>query len=72
MSNKITYHATKVAVDALTITLAAELADKGITVNTINPGLTDTGWIKNNLREKLIKRFPMGRLGQSEDTAKIC
>jgi NAD(P)-dependent dehydrogenase (short-subunit alcohol dehydrogenase family) len=36
------YAATKVAVEVLANTLAQELGSKGITVNTIHPGGTDT------------------------------
>lgn len=71
MPKEIAYAATKGAVDALTITLAAEVAHKGITVNAINPGATDTGWISEKLRQDLLTRFPLGRIGQPEDAAKL-
>ena len=71
MENEIAYAATKGAVDALTISLAAELAPKGITVNAVNPGPTDTGWMNQKLKEELLKKFPQGRIGQPEDTAKL-
>jgi 3-oxoacyl-[acyl-carrier protein] reductase len=71
MENEIAYAATKGAVDALTISLAAELAPKGITVNAVNPGPTDTGWMDQKLKDELLKKFPQGRIGQPEDTAKL-
>jgi 3-oxoacyl-[acyl-carrier protein] reductase len=71
MQNEIAYAATKGAVDALTISLAAELAAKGITVNAVNPGPTDTGWMNQELKEELLKKFPQGRIGQPEDTARL-
>jgi 3-oxoacyl-[acyl-carrier protein] reductase len=71
MENEIAYAATKGAVDALTISLAAELAPKGITVNAVNPGPTDTGWMNQELKEELLKKFPQGSIGQPEDTAKL-
>ena len=71
MENEIAYAATKGAVDALTISLAAELAAKGITVNAVNPGPTDTGWMDQELKEELLKKFPRGRIGQPEDTARL-
>lgn len=71
MENEIAYAATKGAVDALTISLAAELAPEGITVNAVNPGPTDTGWMDQELKEELLKKFPQGRIGQPEDTARL-
>lgn len=71
MPGEIAYAATKGAIDALTITLAAEVADKGITVNAVNPGATDTGWISEKLKQELLPRFPLGRIGQPEDAARL-
>ncbi|MFW6229484.1 MAG: SDR family oxidoreductase [Halanaerobium sp.] len=71
MENEIAYAATKGAVDALTISLAAELAAEGITVNAVNPGPTDTGWMDQKLREELLNKFPQGRIGQPEDAAEL-
>ena len=71
MENEIAYATTKGAIDALTITLAAELAEKGITVNAVNPGPTDTGWINKELEKELTKKFPMGRIGKPEDAARL-
>ena len=45
MPGKLPYVATKGAIEAFTVTLAAEVAPKGITVNAVDPGPTDTGWI---------------------------
>ncbi|HEY9709254.1 MAG TPA: SDR family oxidoreductase, partial [Oculatellaceae cyanobacterium] len=71
MLGEIAYAATKGAVDALTVTLAAEVAAKGITVNAVNPGPTDTGWMTEAVKRELLPRFPMGRLGQAEDAARL-
>jgi NAD(P)-dependent dehydrogenase (short-subunit alcohol dehydrogenase family) len=45
MPGELAYAATKGAIEAFTTTLAAEVAPLGITVNAIDPGITDTGWI---------------------------
>lgn len=71
MLGEIAYAATKGAVDALTITLAAEVAAKGITVNAVNPGPTDTGWMTEAVKRELLPSFPMGRLGKPEDAARL-
>ena len=71
MPGEIAYAATKGAVDALTITLAAEVANRGITVNAVNPGPTDTGWMSKELKQELLSRFPTGRVGKPEDAARL-
>ncbi|MBD3887571.1 SDR family NAD(P)-dependent oxidoreductase [Phormidium tenue FACHB-886] len=71
MVGEIAYAATKGAIDALTITLAAEVAEQGITVNAVNPGPTDSGWVTPTLRQELLPRFPMRRLGEPDDAARL-
>jgi 3-oxoacyl-[acyl-carrier protein] reductase len=58
MPGEIAYAVTKAALDALTLTLSAELAAHGITVNAIDPGPTDTGWIADDLRATLTRDSP--------------
>jgi 3-oxoacyl-[acyl-carrier protein] reductase len=70
MPGELAYATTKGAVDALTITLSAELAPLGITVNAINPGPTDTGWMTENIKSELKPMFPFGRIGEPRDVAK--
>ncbi|HZG14376.1 MAG TPA: SDR family oxidoreductase [Candidatus Bathyarchaeia archaeon] len=71
MPGEIAYVATKGALSALTATLAAEVAEKGITVNCVNPGPTDTGWMSAELKEELLPKFPFGRIGSPEDVARL-
>lgn len=71
MPGKLAYVATKGAIDAFTTTLAVEVAPRGITVNAVDPGPTDTGWITEELKHELLPRFPMGRLGQPADAARL-
>lgn len=40
--------------------LATELGHRGITVNAVNPGPTDTGWMGEELRDGLRAKFPRG------------
>ena len=71
MPGELAYAATKGAIEAFTRTLAAEVGHKGITVNAINPGPTDTGWITEDLRSELSSKFPFGRAGEPEDAARL-
>lgn len=71
MPGKLPYIATKGAVEAFTVTLSAEVASLGITVNAVDPGPTDTGWMTDEIKQYLLPRFPMGRIGQPEDAARL-
>jgi len=71
MPDEIGYVATKGGVDAMTVSLAAELGPKGITVNAVNPGPTDTGWMDERLKQELLPKFPLGRIGMPDDAARL-
>ena len=71
MPGELAYVATKGAIEAFTRTLAAEVGNKGITVNAVNPGPTDTGWMTEELKREIAPKFPSGRVGQPEDAAKL-
>lgn len=68
----VAYPASKFAVNGLTVSLARELGPKGIRVNAVAPGITETDMMKAVPREvidPLIARIPLGRLAQPEDIA---
>lgn len=67
----LAYVATKGAVSTFTKSVAIELAPLRITVNAVDPGPTDSGWMPHELKEHLLPRFPMGRLGEPRDAAKL-
>jgi 3-oxoacyl-[acyl-carrier protein] reductase len=71
MPEELAYAATKGAIEAFTVTLAAEIGHKGITVNAVNPGPTDTDWMTEELRRELAAKFPTGRVGEPEDAARL-
>lgn len=71
MPGELAYATTKGAIDALTITLSAEVAPLGITVNAVNPGPTDSGWMTPEIHDALQPRFPFGRAGEPADAAKL-
>ena len=67
----IAYAASKGALAAITPTLADELADRGITVNCVNPGPVDTGWATPELYAAVAERLPAGRWGEPDDAARL-
>jgi len=71
MPGELAYVATKGAIEAFTVSLSAELAAYGITVNAVDPGATDSGWMTETIRQELLPRFPTGRIGQPEDAARL-
>jgi 3-oxoacyl-[acyl-carrier protein] reductase len=69
MVGEVAYAASKGAIQQVTATLADELADRGITVNAVNPGPTDTGW---GLAERdPAGVMPAGRWGEPDDAARL-
>jgi acetoacetyl-CoA reductase len=53
--------------------LALEVANKGITVNTLSPGYVQTGMlqsVKEDVLNEIIANIPVGRLGTPEDIAR--
>lgn len=71
MLGEVAYVASKGALADLTLTLSDQLADQNITVNTVNPGPVDTGYMTEELWENLKPMFPFGRIGQPEDPARL-
>ena len=66
------YPASKFAVNGLTVSLARELGPKGIRVNAVAPGITETDMMKAVPKEiiaPMIAQIPLRRLGQPEDIA---
>ena len=68
----IAYPVSKFAVNGLTVSLARELGPKGIRVNAVAPGITETDMMKavpREVIEPMIRQIPLRRLGQPEDIA---
>lgn len=69
-----TYSLTKAGLDGFTRSLAREMGDRGITVNSIAPGFLETDMthgLSVDQKTQIIRRTPVGRLGQSADVVDL-
>ena len=71
MEPELPYIASKGALHQLTPTLGASLMARGITVNCVNPGPTDTGYADAAARAEVAAASPGGRWGTPEDAARL-
>jgi 3-oxoacyl-[acyl-carrier protein] reductase len=71
MPGELAYIASKGALHQLTLSLSATLIRRGITVNTVNPGATDTGYASPEAYEAVRRLEPQGRWGQPDDAARL-
>jgi acetoacetyl-CoA reductase len=68
------YASTKAALFGFTKSLALEVANKGITVNTISPGYIETPMlaaVKKEVLDSIIANIPVGRLGYPKEVADV-
>jgi 3-oxoacyl-[acyl-carrier protein] reductase len=67
------YTASKAAVERFAAALAVELGPRGITVNVVSPGLTETDGLvmPKQAVEAMVAQTPLGRLGQPADVAAV-
>lgn len=78
MRGEVAYAASKAVLAGITKTVAAELLDIGIVLNTIDPGPVNTGYLDPESADRpldeilqLIRRTPFGRFGRPEDPARL-
>jgi acetoacetyl-CoA reductase len=70
---QVNYAAAKSGIHGFTKALAQEGAAKGITVNAVAPGYTETDMVSAvpaNVLEKIVAKIPVGRLGKAEEIAR--
>lgn len=68
------YSAAKAGMHGLTMALAREVATKGVTVNSVAPGYSDTqmmATIPEKVLEKIIANIPVGRLAKPSEIARV-
>jgi len=71
MPSELPYVASKAALSGSVLSLADHLAPRGITVNAVNPGPTDTGWATEEIVARAAAAMPRGRWGTPEDAARL-
>jgi 3-oxoacyl-[acyl-carrier protein] reductase len=71
MPGELAYIASKGALHPLGLSLSAYLAPRGITVNVVNPGATDTGYASPELYAEILALEPQGRWGKPDDAARL-
>jgi 3-oxoacyl-[acyl-carrier protein] reductase len=68
------YTMAKAGLDALTKSLALELAGRDILVNSVAPGFIDTDMtadLPDEARRRILERIPLGRMGRPEEVAEV-
>lgn len=78
MRGEVAYATSKAALAGVTKTVAAELLDLGIVLNTVNPGPVDTGYLDPATTDRdlswlpeFLSKTPFGRFGRPEDPARL-
>ena len=69
------YSTAKAGLHGFTMALAMEVANKGVTINTVSPGYIATDMVKairEDVLEKIISAIPVKRLGTPDEIASIC
>lgn len=78
MRGEVAYATSKAALAGMTPTIAAELLDVGVVLNTINPGPVNTGYLNPDSTDRdlswvpeFLASTPFGRLGHPDDPARL-
>ncbi|QNS07525.1 SDR family oxidoreductase [Streptomyces xanthii] len=71
MPGELAYALQKGALASVTRSLATALAERGIMVNTVNPGPVDTDYLDGDTYDAIAGLFPAGRWGMPDDPARL-
>jgi 3-oxoacyl-[acyl-carrier protein] reductase len=69
--NEVSYGAAKAALENYTMSAAFELAPLGITANVVQPPVTDTGWVTDDVRRHVDQRPDLIHIVSPEDVAHV-
>jgi len=73
-AGQVPYTMEKAGLDAMTRSLAMELTDRGILVNSVAPGFIDTAMtaeLPAEIRDTIVKQIPLGRMGTPREVAEV-
>ena len=73
-AGQVPYTMEKAGLDAMTRSLALELMDRGILVNSVAPGFIDTAMtaeLPAEIQSAILKQIPLGRMGKPEEVAEV-
>lgn len=70
MSDNLAYATSKAALAGATWSVADILVERGILLNTINPGPVNTGYL-DDAPSELMRSFPGGKPGEPDDPARL-
>lgn len=78
MPDEIAYATSKAALAGVTASVADDLIERGIVLNTVNPGPVNTGYLDDDtsdrsaeVRHEVLAHFPGGRFGEPDDPARL-
>lgn len=71
MPGEVAYAAAKGAIAEIVLTLSDQLAERNITINAVNPGPVDTGYLIEDNWQEVRAKFPFERFGKPEDAANL-
>lgn len=78
MRDEIAYATSKAALAGITCSVADELIERGIVLNTVNPGPVNTGYLDEGTADRppdvvrsVLEHFPGGRFGEPDDPARL-
>jgi 3-oxoacyl-[acyl-carrier protein] reductase len=78
MPSETAYAASKAALAGLTASIADHLVERGIVLNTVNPGPVNTGYLDADTADRppeilrdVLAHFPGGRFGEPDDPARL-